>query len=107
MENMDARNQDGTFKSGHTGFKPKGSVNEFQKTTREKLGEFLKLKIDDLESIYKELPAREKAKFLLAMIEFFVPKQKELYVEGLIDSYNLTPTPEEVRKIKEALDKTI
>lgn len=78
---MDARNEDGTFKPGHPGFKPKGSVNEFQKVTREKLGEFLKSKLDDLDLIYDELPPKEKARLLMSCAEFFLPKQKEMILD--------------------------
>jgi len=81
MVKMDARNEDGTFKAGHPGFKPKGSVNEFQKVTREKLGEFLIQKLDDLPAIYSNLNDREKAKLLIGICEFFLPKQKEFAVE--------------------------
>ncbi len=78
---MEARNEGGTFKPGHPGFKPKGSVNEIQKITREKLGEFLIQKLDDLPAIYTKLSDKEKAKLLIGVCEFFLPKQKEISVE--------------------------
>lgn len=78
---MDGRNEDGTFKHGHSGFKPKGSVNEIQKVTREKLGQFLTSKLDELPSIYEKLSDKEKAKLLMWVCEVFLPKQKELALE--------------------------
>jgi hypothetical protein len=79
---LNGRNNNGRFASGHSGFKPRGSVNEFQRVTREKLGEFLKLKLADLPVIYEGLSAREKAKLILAISEFFLPKQKEILIEA-------------------------
>jgi hypothetical protein len=79
MENMEKeRNEDGTFKAGHSGFKLKGSINEVQKITREKLGEFLASKIDELPAIYEKLSDKEKAKLLMWVCELFLPKQKEV-----------------------------
>lgn len=79
---MEARNGDGTFRVGHSGFKPKGSANEFQSVTREKLGEFLKSKLEDLPTIYENLSARDKSKLLLAISEFFLPKMKEIVLDA-------------------------
>lgn len=79
---MESRNGNGQFKVGHPGFKPKGSVNEFQRVTREKLGEFLKSKLDDLPSIYEKLGARDKSKLLLSISEFFLPKMKEIVLDA-------------------------
>ena len=83
MENLKnmGRKNDGTFAVGHPGFKPRGSVNETQKLTKQKLGEFLTLKLDDLEAVYKELNAKEKKTMILAIAEFFLPKQKELIID--------------------------
>lgn len=75
------RNPNGTFKNGHAGFKPKGSSNEFQKATREKLGAFLISKLDELPEVYEKLPDRDKAKMILSISEFFLPKQKEISME--------------------------
>lgn len=83
---MDVRNSNGTFKPGHPGLKPKGSVSEFQKVTREKLGEFLISKLDDLSSIYEELSSRDKAKLLLSVAEFHLPKQKEIFLEESVSN---------------------
>lgn len=77
---MEARSSNGTFKNGHPGFKPRGSTNEFQKVTREKLGEFLKSKLHELPTIYESLGDRDKAKLLLSVSEFFLPKQREITV---------------------------
>jgi hypothetical protein len=81
MVNMEARNSNGRFKEGHPGFKPKGSANEFQTATRDKLGEFLKSKLDELPTIYEKLGDRDKSKLLLSVAEFFLPKQKEIFTE--------------------------
>jgi hypothetical protein len=81
MVNMEARNSNGRFLPGHPGYKPKGSVNEFQKVTREKMGAFLKSKLDDLDAIYEELSNRDKSRLLLAIAEFFLPKQREMFVD--------------------------
>jgi hypothetical protein len=89
MDNMETeRNEDGTFKAGHSGFKSKGSINEIQKVTREKLGEFLASKIDELPAIYEKLSDKEKAKLIMWVCELFLPKQKEIAFEM---AENFTP----------------
>lgn len=80
------RNSNGTFKPGHSGFKPKGSVNEFQATTRGTLGEFLKTKLSELPTIYESLGNRDKAKLLLAVCEFFLPKQREMLIDASVET---------------------
>ena len=80
LKNMD-RQADGTFAVGHPGLKPRGAVSEMQKLTKQKLGEFLTLKLDDMDTIYKELSAKEKKTMILAIAEFFLPKQKELIID--------------------------
>jgi len=103
MEN--GRNTNGTFKPGHDGFKPRGSVNEFQKVTREKLGEFLKEKLDDLPAIYDELKAQDKARLLLMTVEFFLPKQRELMITDEEEGIDLTLLPGPLLKqVLKALD---
>lgn len=83
---MEVRNSNGTFKPGHPGLKPKGSVSEFQKVTREKLGEFLKSKLSELSTIYESLSNRDKAKLLLAVAEFFLPKQREMVLDASVET---------------------
>jgi hypothetical protein len=75
------RKQNGRFKPGHPGFKPKGAVSEFQKITRQQLGDFLISKLDDLPAVYSKLSAKEKARLLLSCAEYFLPKQKEINLE--------------------------
>lgn len=82
---MEPRNRNGTFKPGHPGFKPRGSASEFQKVTREKLGQFLISKLDDLPTIYEKLSDRDKAKLLLSVAEFHLPRQKEIFLEAIND----------------------
>lgn len=79
---MEGRNNNGTFREGHAGYKPRGAVSEFQKVARNKLGEFLKSRLDDLDAIYEELPAKDKARFLLAVVEFYLPKMKEVIIDA-------------------------
>lgn len=87
---MDRRNTNGTFKSGHGGYKPKGAVSEIQKVTRQKMGEFLTSKLDDLDSIYEELPAKDKKTMLLAIAEFYLPKMKEVIMDNDVAQKTLT-----------------
>lgn len=75
---MEHRNKDGSFQVGHPGYKPKGSVSEFQKITRAKMGEFLISKLDSLDEIYQELSPRDKKNMVLALAEFYLPKQREI-----------------------------
>jgi hypothetical protein len=75
------RDLDGKFIPGHGGFKKKG-VPEFQRLTRQKLGEFLQSKLDDLPEIYAKLSARDKAKLLITLSEFFLPKQREIILDA-------------------------
>jgi hypothetical protein len=89
------RDLDGKFIPGHGGFKKKG-VPEFQRLTRQKLGEFLQSKLDDLPEIYSKLGPRDKARLLLTMAEFFLPKSRELLIEtaearAFIDYTKLRP----------------
>lgn len=104
---MDGRNTLGRFAAGHRGFKPRGSTSEFQKVTREKLGEFLTERLQDLPSIYDGLEAKEKARFIVQLSEFFLPKQREHYVEiderqpAVIDYTKLSESA-----LKELLDVT-
>jgi hypothetical protein len=73
------RDHSGKFIPGHRGFKkPK---TEFQRLTKTKLGDFLQSKLGDLDSIYEELPAKEKARLILACVEYFLPKMREHQVE--------------------------
>jgi hypothetical protein len=104
---LNGRNNNGQFKSGHNGFKPRGSVNEFQKVTREKLGEFLKLKLPELPTIYDSLSAREKAKLILAIAEFFLPKQKEILIDAeLQQQVEIDYTKLSQSTLKEILEHT-
>lgn len=80
------RNEDGTFKAGHKGFKPSGSHSEIQKMTRQRLAEFVTTHIEQLPEIFKELNARDKAKLLIQTIEFFLPKQRELMLDNVNNS---------------------
>lgn len=76
---QNGRDNSGRFIGGHPGFKkPK---TEFQRLSRTKLGEFLQDKINDLGTIYDELSPKEKARLLLAVVEYFLPKPRELTVE--------------------------
>lgn len=73
------RNHLGRFAPGHGGFKkPK---TEFQRLTKFKLGEFLKDKLEDLPDIYDKLSAKEKARLILSVAEYFLPKQREHVIE--------------------------
>jgi hypothetical protein len=80
------RNNLGRFAQGHPGFKkPK---TELQRLTKTKLGEFLTSKLEDLDSIYSELSAKEKVRLIMALSEFFLPKMREHLVE-IEDNFTL------------------
>lgn len=69
----------GQFKPGHPGFKkPK---TEFQRMAKNKIGDFLKDKLEDLPAIYDKLSPKEKAKLILHCVDYFVPRQREMKVE--------------------------
>lgn len=101
MDNMDGRHSNGTFRSGHEGFKPKGSTNQVQRIAREKLGVFLTSKLDELPEIYTRLTPREKARLLLSCVEYFLPKQKEVELD-VRQSVDLTQLSQE--QLTEFLD---
>ncbi len=85
------RDNSGRFSPGHKGFKkPK---TEIQRLTKTKLSDFLQEKLEDLPAIYEELKPRDKARLLLYVIEFFLPKQREHVIEienGLLSRVDLT-----------------
>jgi hypothetical protein len=78
---MGIRNENGQLLPGHPGLKAKGSVNQFQKITREKLGDFLKERLDELPEVYERLSPKEKVRLILRVAEFFLPRQREMIVE--------------------------
>lgn len=87
-ENMDCngRASNGKFVKGHGGYK-KAGLPEMQRATREKLWSFFEEKIQKLPAIFEKLKERDQAKILLSLAEFFLPRQKEVYVEGNIEQH--------------------
>lgn len=78
------RDLSGKFAPGHAGFKRKGRP-EMQRATREKLWRFFEEKADQLPQVYDKLTDNQKAKLLLSVAEFFLPKTREI----LFDTENL------------------
>jgi hypothetical protein len=74
------RAERGRFGKGNPG-RPPSSQNKVQADIREKLGNFLEGKLNDLEGVYGKLPDRDKGKFLLECISYFLPKSRELTVD--------------------------
>ncbi len=74
------RDQSGKFTSGNPG-RPPLSANKLQQDIRQQLGEFLEGKLHDVESLYLKLPDRDKAKFLLEVVSYFMPKQRDIFIE--------------------------
>lgn len=82
---INGRDEKGRFGLGNPGRQPM-TANKLQQSIRDKLGEFLEGKLEDLEGIYSKLADRDKGKFVLEVISYFMPKQSEIYVEGSIDN---------------------
>lgn len=80
------RNLNGQFAKGHSGFKQRGAP-EYQRATRERLWNFFIGKLDSLPEIFEDLSSYNKARTLLSVAEFFLPKQREFFIE--------TETPQE------------
>jgi hypothetical protein len=74
------RDERGRFGKGNAG-RPPLSTNKIQAAIREKLGQFIEGKLDNIEEIYQKLPDREKGKFLLEAISYFMPKMREVIME--------------------------
>lgn len=74
------RAERGRWAKGNPG-RPPLSQNKIQATIREKLGQFIEGKLDDIETIYEKLPDRDKGKFLLEAISYFMPKTREVIMD--------------------------
>ncbi|UYN88136.1 MAG: hypothetical protein KIT51_07795 [Cyclobacteriaceae bacterium] len=72
------RESNGRFAPGHNGFKPKGSGNKIQGVARQKLGLFLESHIEQLPEIFKKLSNKEKARLIMDVVQYFLPKQREI-----------------------------
>ena len=82
MDDMSNNGRDfkGLFLPGHAGEKKKG-MPEFQRAAREKLGRFLVSRLDDLDAIYKKLTPSRQEKMLMTITEFFLPRQREIFID--------------------------
>lgn len=54
--------------------RPKGSENKIKKELREILSGFVETKMKNISRLYDELPPREKAKFILDILPYSLPK---------------------------------
>ena len=71
---MANRNNTGQFLPGHSGAKPKGSVNEITLEIKTKLVDFLSTKIADLDGLYNKLKPADKLKMLIYLSTLTLPK---------------------------------
>lgn len=104
---MEHRNEDGTFKPGHGGAKPKGAKSKLPVEIREKLWEFLQGESGNLKTMFDEVPKKDRLKVYSELLAYAIPKQKELRIEDVtppgahIDYTKLKP-----ETLKEILNAT-
>jgi hypothetical protein len=78
------RDSAGKFAPGHNGFKKKG-LPEYQRQTRDLLWDFFQQKAKTLPELYDELNPATKAKLIMTVAEFFLPKQREILIDATLD----------------------
>ncbi len=78
MENRDAA---GRLMPGHKGLKPKGANNRLQGEIKDKITQFLSGELQNLDTIYAEVSAKDKLRFLGELLSYVLPKSKELSIE--------------------------
>ncbi|MFO7656340.1 MAG: hypothetical protein R6W78_04675 [Bacteroidales bacterium] len=56
--------------------RPRGSKNKATEVIRQKVEDFITLKIDEVETVWKQLEAKDKMQFLTKILDFVMPKLK-------------------------------
>ena len=84
--------------SGNPTGRPKGSANTLSVKIRQTIAEFVAEKSDTLEEIYNGISSPdEKAKFLLKLLPFIIPKQTEVVEPEPPQEYDWSRIPLENR----------
>lgn len=81
IEEDNFRDDKGRLLPGHGGLKKPGSNNRLPGEIKEKLTKFLSGEIENIESIYSEVSAKDKLRFLSELLAYVLPKSKELKIE--------------------------
>jgi len=75
------RDSFGRFTKDHPGLKKPGSTNRIAGEIKMKLAEFLQRRFEDLPELFDNLKPSEKARLLTDLLQYVLPKTKELHIE--------------------------
>lgn len=105
------RNEDGTFKPGHSGLKKPGSTGRVSGEIKRKLIEFLNGELDSIKTLYDTVPPKNKLAFIAEILSYAIPKNRDVKIEDttpgrypIIDHSKLLNLPPDI--LKQILDAT-
>jgi hypothetical protein len=85
-DEQEIRDTFGRFTQNHPGLKKPGSTNKIAGEIKMKLAEFLQKRFEDLPELFEHLKPGEKARLLSDLLQYVLPKTKELHIEEEVSS---------------------
>jgi hypothetical protein len=78
-------------KGTKTGGRQKGTPNATTKEIKELITAFIQKEFETIDKTYSQAPASERLKFLASIIQFSVPKLKEIESTNHLEGDGITP----------------
>jgi len=86
--------------SGNTAGRPKGVGNKLPNTLRKNILDFISTEFKNIQSVYDELPPKEKLRFYVDLLQYSLPKLQAMSLDIDFDKMSEEQLDEIIERLK-------